>query len=95
MLVSVYAHMRPLPDVGPGDDVLAGEVVGTVADTAGRRNRMPAHLHVTIMKIPSELSGLSLDWKFICRSDTVVLFNPLDRMPCPSCRILPGASRRN
>jgi len=95
LLVSVYAHIRPLPDVRFGNGVPAGAVLGTVADTAGRQNRMPPHLHVTVMQIPSDLRGISLDWKFICRSDKVLLINPLEIIPCPACRILPGVSRKN
>jgi hypothetical protein len=95
LLVSVYAHIRPLPEILPGCDIEAGKVIGTVADTTGRRNRMPAHLHVTIMKIPANLSDVFLDWKFICQSDMVALLDPFAIMPCPACRILPGASGRS
>ena len=87
-LISVYAHIRPLAAVGPGFVASAGEVIGTVADTAGRRNRMPAHLHLTIMKIPAGVPAASLDWTFICRSDMVTLFDPLTKLFCPSYRIL-------
>ena len=89
-LISVYAHIVPLRTINPGYKIREGEVIGNVADTTGRKNRMPAHLHVTIMKIPSGLSGEQLDWNFICRSGRVTLLDPLEMMVCPSCRILPG-----
>jgi hypothetical protein len=88
-LISVYAHIVPCRTVLPGNVVSEGEVIGTVADTIGRKNKMPAHLHITIMKIPSCLSGEHLDWNFICNSGRVTLFDPLQIMACTSCRILP------
>ena len=48
-LISVYAHIVPLSTIVPGYQASEGEVIGTVADTAGRKNRMPVHLHITIM----------------------------------------------
>jgi murein DD-endopeptidase MepM/ murein hydrolase activator NlpD len=89
-LISVYAHIVPLRTVGPGYMAGAGEVIGSVADTAGRKNRMPAHLHVTIMNLPPDPSAVHFDWKFICRSGRVTLFDPLEIIACPSYRILPG-----
>ena len=88
-LISVYAHIVPLRTINPGYKIREGEVIGNVADTTGRKNRMPAHLHVTIMKIPSGLSGEQLDWNFICRSGRVTLFDPLKILFCPAYRILP------
>ena len=88
-LISVYAHIVPLRIIAPGFKVGEGEVIGNVAGTTGRKNRMPAHLHVTIMNIPPGLSGKPLDWNFICGSGRVLLLDPLKMMVCPSYRILP------
>jgi murein DD-endopeptidase MepM/ murein hydrolase activator NlpD len=89
-LISVYAHIIPKKTLRPGDKLSEGEVIGRVADTTGRKNRMPAHLHITIMKIPVGLPGEQLNWNFICRSGRVTLFDPLTVLVSPSCRILPG-----
>ena len=89
-LISVYAHIVPIKTLSPGYTLSEGEVLGRVVDTTGRKNRMPAHLHVTIMKVPVGLPGEQLNWNFICRSGRVTLFDPLTLLVCPSCRILSG-----
>ena len=89
-MISVYAHIIPLKTIGPGSGISEGGVIGRVADTTGRKNRMPAHLHVTVMKIPEGLPGEQLNWNFICGSGRVKLFDPLTVLVCPSFRILPG-----
>lgn len=87
-LVSVYAHIIPLMHTTVGSVVSAGDIIGTVADTTGRKNKMPPHVHVTIMEIPKKLFGEYLDWNFICNSGMVTLFDPLSLMICPTCEIL-------
>jgi hypothetical protein len=94
-LISVYAHIVPLRTIGPGYKVREGEVIGNVADTTGRKNKMPAHLHITIMKNPAGLSGEHLDWNFICRSGRGALIDPLKMIACPSYRIFPGLDKLN
>jgi murein DD-endopeptidase MepM/ murein hydrolase activator NlpD len=88
-LISVYAHIVPSATIIPGYQVAEGEVIGTVADTTGRKNKMPAHLHITIMNIPFGASGEHLNWNFICNSGRVILFNPLEILAHHSCLILP------
>ena len=87
-LVSVYAHIVPYSSIIPGYKVAEGEVIGTLVDTTGRKNKMPVHLHVTIMKIPIGLSGEHLDWNFICNFCRETLFDPLKMMYCNSYRML-------
>ncbi len=94
-MISVYAHIIPLKTLRPGYKLSEGQVIGKVADTAGRKNRMPAHLHLTIMRIPVGLPGEQLNWNFICRSGRVTLFDPLTMMVCPSCRMLPGTDHES
>lgn len=80
--LSVYAHIVLHRQVYIGRTVQAGEVVGTVADTAGRKNRMPAHVHLSLMRIPQTMPHDMLDWKFICSSDQVELIDPLSMLDC-------------
>jgi hypothetical protein len=89
-LISVYAHIVPYATIVPGYKAAEGEVIGTVADTTGRKNKMPVHLHITILKIPPGLPGAHLNWNFICNSGQVILFDPLEIMACNSCLILSG-----
>ncbi len=89
-MISVYAHIIPLKTLRPGYTLSEGQVIGRVADTAGRKNRMPAHLHLTVMRIPVGLPSEQLNWNFICRSGRVTLFDPLTMMVGLSSRMLPG-----
>lgn len=85
--LSVYAHIVQHRHLRIGLKVQAGEVVGVVADTAGRKNRMPAHLHISLMKIPQTVSFEVLDWNYICNSANVELVDPLSMMRCEAVKI--------
>jgi hypothetical protein len=89
LLISAYAHIVPRSFIIPGLTVSAGEVIGTVADTAGRKNKMPVHLHITIMKAQAALAGVQLDWEYICNAGRATLMDPLEMLFCPYRRILP------
>jgi hypothetical protein len=94
-LISIYAHIVPHQRIFPGLKVAAGEEIGTVADTVGRKNRMPAHLHITIMKRPpAAYSGVHLDWEYICNAGRVCLVDPFAILFCPSCMIMPRIDSR-
>jgi hypothetical protein len=71
--LSIYAHIIPIPDLKTGDKVCAGDVIGTVADTTGKKNRIPAHLHISLMIVASAVGAcwkiwLEYDFKWISRS---------------------------
>jgi hypothetical protein len=88
--LSVYAHIVLHRQVSIGQTVQAGDVVGTVADTTGRKNRMPAHVHLSLMRIPQTMQGDMLDWKYICSSDQVELVDPLSMLDCDQVAIHSG-----
>lgn len=75
--LSIYAHITPLPDLKTGDKVCAGEVIGTVADTAGKKNRIPAHLHISLMIIARAVPAEKLDWHMISYPEDAKLIDPL------------------
>lgn len=75
--VSAYAHIIPQDAICIGHDLAEGGVVGTIADTAGRKNRMPAHLHLTLMRAPLTVSPELYDWNLLCERECVELLNPL------------------
>lgn len=52
-LVSYYANLQAEPVVKAGDEVLAGDVIGAVGDTALCETAQPAHLHFA-MSLNSE-----------------------------------------
>jgi len=49
-LLSVYAGLAETPAVAPGDQVSAGEVVGSVGNTAACEAAEPSHLHFAMTK---------------------------------------------
>lgn len=75
--LSIYAHLIPQQGLKVGQFLREGELVGHVADTTGRRNRMPTHLHLSILQIDSQLSAEMLSWALICNSDRGQLIDPL------------------
>lgn len=75
--LSVYAHIIPYRDINIGDNLDVGSIIGTVADTTGRKNRMPAHLHVSLMHVIHEVSAEKFDWDLMCYSKQASLIDPL------------------
>jgi hypothetical protein len=75
--LSMYAHMVPRTDLQPGQRIRAGEVLGTVADTTGRKNRMPAHLHLSLIQVDKKVAPDEFSWDLICNSERDSLLDPL------------------
>ena len=75
--LSVYAHIVPHKDIIAGRQLQPGDVVGSIADTTGRKNRMAAHLHITLMQVESSVSPEEYDWDLINRSRRSQLIDPL------------------
>ena len=75
--LSIYAHITPRPDLKTGDKVCAGDVIGTVADTAGKKNRIPAHLHISLMSIARAVPADKFDWHMISYPEDAKLIDPL------------------
>ncbi len=86
-LLSVYAHIVSLPNLAIGQEVKAGEVVGMVADTTGRKNRIPAHVHISLLRLPLTVPADMLDWNYICHSDQVSLIDPLSMITSEAVKI--------
>ena len=85
--LSVYAHIVQHRHIMIGQKVQVSDVVGVIADTAGRKNRMPAHVHISLMNIPQSVSFDMLDWNFICNSSDVELVDPLPMIRSEKVRI--------
>ncbi len=75
--LSVYAHIVPHRDIIAGRRLQASDVVGSIADTTGRKNRMAAHLHVTLMEVERSVPPEMYDWDLINRSMRSQLLDPL------------------
>lgn len=76
--LSVYAHTVPDSGIEQGLLLSQGDVVAGVADTAGRKNRMPAHLHFTLMVVAEDVASEMFDWDLINRSNRSKLLDPLE-----------------
>lgn len=75
--LSIYAHIVPLPELKSGDRVSAGDVIGTVADTTGKKNRIPAHLHISLMNVSRVVPAEKFDWQLISYPENAELIDPL------------------
>jgi murein DD-endopeptidase MepM/ murein hydrolase activator NlpD len=75
-LISAYGHVVPVDRTGPGSTVGKGEPIGTIADTA-RKSGMPPHLHISLAWADPGLDPARLSWDVMCRSDEVILLDPL------------------
>lgn len=75
--LSIYAHLIPNREISRGDRLHAGEVIGCVADTTGRRNRMPAHLHLSFIQVKTSIPAEQYDWDLICYSQRKQLVDPM------------------
>lgn len=75
--LSVYAHILPRKKLGEGDHLTGGEVIGGIADTTGRKNRMVAHLHFTLMLVQRDVSADYYNWDLINASLQAKLIDPL------------------
>jgi hypothetical protein len=76
--LSIYAHIIPRQTLRTGQHLQGGKVIGHVADTTGRKNRMPAHLHLSIMQVDREVTEEMLTWDLICNSARGTLVDPLE-----------------
>ncbi len=85
--VSVYAHIVPSESLAVGRQIQAGALIGRVADTTGRKNQMPAHVHISLLRIPLEISADMLNWDFICNSDKIHLLDPLSMIDCEAIKV--------
>lgn len=81
--LSIYAHLVPRQGLQAGQDLHGGDVIGHVADTSGRKNRMVAHLHLSVMAIDKQVSAEMLTWDFICNSARGQLIDPLTVIASP------------
>ena len=87
---SIYAHIIPFDLLAVGKRLSAGQTIGTVADTTGRKNRMPAHLHLSLMRVDKHIAPENFDWNLMHGSQ-VDLLDPLkmvasERIHFPSRR---------
>ncbi|MFN2355278.1 MAG: peptidoglycan DD-metalloendopeptidase family protein [Desulfopila sp.] len=63
--LSIYAHIVPKSTITRGFQVKAGQAIGAIADTSGRKNKMPAHLHLSCMQLDRKVAPDECGWGMI------------------------------
>jgi hypothetical protein len=76
-LHTVYGHLDPAPGLTPGGQLGEGDLVGTIAETSGRRGSVPPHLHLTVALTCREGGPEPLDWNALRDQGRVLLLDPL------------------
>lgn len=87
--LSIYAHITPLPGLKTGDIICAGNAIGNVADTNGKRNRIPAHLHISLMTVARSVPVEKLDWQMISYPEEAKLVDPLEMFDTKKIKFIP------
>ena len=77
LFLSIYAHIVPNNTLLVGQRVQAGDIIETLADTTERKNRMPAHLHLSIMEVDKGVAATQFTRDLICSSRRGSLIDPL------------------
>lgn len=81
-LCTAYGHTRPLVSLRVGQPVAAGEIIAALA--AGKKTRVPSHLHLTLAWIPVAIDPDRLDWQNLGRDPAITLIDPLSILALPA-----------
>jgi murein DD-endopeptidase MepM/ murein hydrolase activator NlpD len=76
-LHTIYGHLDPRPGIAVGDQLSAGDEIGTIADPSGRKTAVPPHLHLSVALIAPEGGPERLDWDALRDRSRVRLLDPL------------------
>lgn len=76
-LVTAYAHIIPREEIVIGKKLLAGDIIGAMADTTGRKNRMPSHLHLTFLEVSIDIVPAKFTWDLLCQRNEATLLDPM------------------
>lgn len=76
MLISIYAHTRPLDHIKPGVIVTQGDIIATIADTSRSKTTILPHLHVTLGLPSPDLVFETFVWNDMRDPGLVTLLNP-------------------
>ena len=87
-LHTIYGHIRPRPGLAPGSILGDGDAVGTIADTSGKRNTVPPHLHLTLALI-RDCGPARPDWESLRDPNRARLLDPMPIMSVDSRRVGP------
>ena len=76
--VIIYSHIQPFSDIRKGKILRKDEPLGQIADTAGKKSKIPCHLHVSTMEIVNTIDNSRLNWDLFTSPAPpgVNLYNP-------------------
>jgi murein DD-endopeptidase MepM/ murein hydrolase activator NlpD len=84
-LHTLYGHLKPRPDLQAGQEVAAGEIIGTISEgPAGPKAPIAPHLHITLAWLPAALAPERLDWPNLRRDPAITLIDPLLLLALPT-----------
>lgn len=82
-LFTIYGHITPDNTVQPGKQIREGDIIGTIASSAGNDKSAPPHLHISLSWISDTFQPNDLNWQTISNSPDVKFIDPLDIIKCP------------
>jgi len=77
-LCSLYGHVQPDADCGPGTPCVAGQRLAQVSARPGGASPVPPHLHLSLAWLPEQLLTKPLDWPTLSQSPAVRLIDPVN-----------------
>lgn len=86
-LLSIYAHTRPLAGIDIGSTIKEGEVIATLADTAGSKSGILPHLHFSLGVPAPSFSYDPFTWRTIQTPEMITLLDPMQIIDRP-CQVL-------
>jgi hypothetical protein len=79
-----YHNAAPGPEIHPGMVFEETHIIGNIANTSGRRQNIPCHLHVSAGWIPDSLPLQDINWETIADPESgVILVDPLLLLDIP------------
>ena len=90
--LSVYAHTTPLAGIRIGQNLKAGDIIATIADTNRSKANILPHLHLSVGIPAPELSYEAFVWNIMRDPQMVTLVDPLGLIEGPF-HVLPSSAR--
>jgi murein DD-endopeptidase MepM/ murein hydrolase activator NlpD len=84
-LHTLYGHLKPRLGLKVGQEVAAGEIIGTISEgPAGPKAPIAPHLHITLAWLRAPRAPERLDWPNLGRDPAITLIDPLVLLALPT-----------
>lgn len=81
-LYSIYAHVRPLPELNQGSDLSSGQPLCRVPGLSKNIAGLRPHLHLSLAWIAAQIPIHQFSWTMLNQGQGVYLEDPLHWMSC-------------